>query len=1608
MKIRKIVLFTAILFLLGFVTAFINKSSIITTSKNVNVEHVKASNIDSLVSISYQAHMSSIGWMDYVSDGVWAGYTNSSSSRSNRLEAVRFKLTNNSNISGGIRYRVHVSTGYWPNNAYTNPNSNNQYGGWTGYTDGKSSLVDWITPGDRYDGISGSVGISKHMEAIQLELTGDLRNYCYLDYNVHTYYTYFATYGVDASAVLNKNIGITDKYELLTKLPGWDIDSYGDDVADTNWAGTYRCTLPITGFNAMIYMRNIELTIDPNGGKYADTTDKTSSTIEVSSVNDIETPTREGYTFTGWDIEHTPVQTMAIESNNYQPAETDIEGNLDTANNTYTAGNMDVLLTANWRANPTSVVVKYVDERTGKEIIKSETISGYVGDDYTTTRKDIEGYNFSRVDGLENGTMGANPITITYYYKADSFEITTEVKTHKETNGNGEEIDVKGGYISGEGQTPYETVYYKENSQKDIIITPDENYQVKEVLVNNIPIKFMANESGIVTLDKFIGVTEDKHITVEFDRIPTTVIVHHYIVNTTNKVPLADGGVAQDETIRGKVGDNYNTKQVENLAKNYELADIPKNASGTMTKDTIVVTYYYKLKDPVIQTADITKESSLEKITDVEQVVDYTINYKVSVDTYIGNAIVTIVDELPYEIDEGKSDLAGGTYSSADKTITWTEKISNIDTFANGTREISITKKIKLVYKDIDVTKSNIENKIIGKIDLETPNKEETVEDVKEIPTQYLVDIKVQKIWNDYDNTYQKRPSQIYIVLKDGENEVGREIFDNTKLEHTFENLPKYDNLGNEIKYTVTEEEKNKGDLEFYEGQITGSIDTGYTITNTMTKIPGTVVIKYVDKNTGKEISPQIVREGIVGETFDVTGDRKNITGYTLVEEPSEKVGIYTIEEQEKIYYYAKNTQVIVRYLEEDDTPEDNTDNKVLEKDVLIDGYEGKSYDTEQKEIENYTFVKATDNKKGIMTEEPIEVIYYYAQNTKATVQHIDRETGEILKEETQNGKVGDLFETKAEDFEGYVLVESPEEANIVMDKTGEQVVKYYYAHVSAGLIEKHIDEASGELIYSEKHDGNEGDYYNIPSRTFEGYDLVTEDSEGNSKLPTNAEGEMLRDEVIEVKYYYIKKAKVVVKYLEYDNTPEDNTDNLILAEEVIDGHENDEYSTEIKEIDGYNLVEIPQNSKGTMIITENPDGTYDAEIEVVYYYKKIAGGVIENHIDITTDEKLATEKHEGNVGDEYDIQPRDFENYDLVTTDKEGNNKLPENAKGAMTEEELEVNYYYIKQAKVIVEYIDKLTGEKIDEEEINIHIGDEYSTEEKEFDGYDIVERPSNGMGEITEEEIVVQYYYRKKAEVEVKYLEKETENEVAESDIIEGYVADSYETAEKIIPYYNFVEKTDNYKGEMEEEKITVIYYYEKQVFNLGIDKWISNVDINGTSQGIRSIDDKDKIYKIDIHRNKVETTDVKVTYKIRVTNKGEIEGTVGEILEIIPTGYSYHDEDNSIRWIDRNGILVTDYLKDDVISAGEYKELEIVLRWNAGEENFGQKDNKVILSELDNPAGYEDTNETDNNSTASMIMAVATGLGRNYIIIIGIVQIVIIGSIGLLLKYKKKGK
>ena len=184
----------------------------------------------------------------------------------------------------------------------------------------------------------------------------------------------------------------------------------------------------------------------------------------------------------------------------------------------------------------------------------------------------------------------------------------------------------------------------------------------------------------------------------------------------------------ENEIKNGYVGDIYATKPSENVAPNYEVvSEDVENQSGTYTADDITVTYYYRIKEPIIENSNITKTSTLETINRSNQVIPYTISYSANVDEYIGNGIVTIVDLLPAHIDTENSNIAGGTYNEDEKTITWAEEVNNINTYNDGEKQVTITKQISLVYTDLDETENTVENNVTGKLKLNTPEKEDTV-----------------------------------------------------------------------------------------------------------------------------------------------------------------------------------------------------------------------------------------------------------------------------------------------------------------------------------------------------------------------------------------------------------------------------------------------------------------------------------------------------------------------------------------------------------------------------------------------------------------------------------------------------------------------------------------------------------------------------------------------------------------------------------------------------------------------------------------------------------------------------------------------------------------
>ena len=1292
-------------------------------------------------------------------------------------------------------------------------------------------------------------------------------------------------------------------------------------------------------------------------------------------------------------------------------------------------------------------------------------VSGY-GEEYILTEKGV-GTNqeinskfnedSQETDEITRLNSIASPEIIEEYVNAGikkkEFKVTTEVEG-------------EGGSISGQDENPYEVVEYAEDSTKDIIATPEYGYKVSSIEVNGEQIEFTEKEDHTVELSKFIHMLEDKHVVVRFERIEGEVIVHHYIEGTENKVPSTEEGqVVEDETIRGYVGEGYTTEVAENVDKAYEYVSVSGNTTGEIVEDRTEVIYYYKLKEAIID-SEITKTTETEEIATAEQEVPYEIVYNASITAYRGDATVTIVDFLPYEIDEEASSLDDGEYDPLTKTISWTETIENIDTYTEGTRNISITKNITVVYTGVDASQDSLTNKVEGTINLEETEQTDVVEETEETPitipgmvivkyleegterviaeqeeitgrvgTEYETEQKeivgydfVRVVGNTTGTIPQKTIEVIYYyriqdvnitentITKDGTisidertdkvsyNLVYEGVIDTYRgevvvyLEDTlpykidvdesnldggtydedtntikwYENIGEVDTLktGENIPEQIRVEKNIEvlyKDIDVYQDNMVNEIKGVLYLPaqneqveaeddhTTDIEVDGDLIVKYVDKYTNEEIETRVTKSGRVGTEFDVSGDKKEIDGYTLIEEPAVKTGTYTEEVQEKIYYYAKNTSVHVTYV-------DKATNEEIAEDELIKGYEKQKYNTEKKVIEGYTYVEDTGNTTGEMTRDRIEVVYYYLYNTRVIVEHIDEYTNELLATETEEGLVGDIYESSAKDFEGYVLVREPEEKTVTMTRE-EIVLRYYYSYVSGGVIEKHIDDITGEVLDEKVYEGTEGDPYETHEKEFPIYDLVEE------KYPANSKGTMTRD-VIEVKYYYIKKASVRVEYID------EITGEKLTEDVLIQGHENDPYTTEEKEFEGYDLVKIPSNARGEMTITVNEDGTYDTEILVQYYYKYVSTGVIERHYDDVTGELLAEESYTGYEGDSYKTTSKEFAGYDLVEE------KYPENSEGTMTKELIEVNYYYIKKATVRVEYVDKLSGEKLTEDVIiDGHENDPYTTEQKEFEGYEFVEVVGNPEGVMNpDEEIIITYYYLKPAKVIVRYLEEETEKELSEETVIEGHEGDEYVTGAKEIEYYKISKLPDNAAGEM-KDTIYVTYYYKRKTVDFSIDKKIGRIEIDGKKQRITN----EELGKAEVYRKSINSTEIRVEYEIEVRNEGEIAGKV-TILEKIPEYLSMKKADNPGWEITGNEARY----ETEEIGVGESKTYKVVMEWKKGDGHFGMQTNIAKIETVETPSGFEEENLQNNADEAEVMITISTGVEK----VSGIVLIALI--------------
>ena len=232
----------------------------------------------------------------------------------------------------------------------------------------------------------------------------------------------------------------------------------------------------------------------------------------------------------------------------------------------------------------------------------------------------------------------------------------------------------------------------------------------------------------------------------------------------------------------------------------------------------------------------------------------------------------------------------------------------------------------------------------------------------------------------------------------------------------------------------------------------------------------------------------------------------------------------------------------------------------------------------------------------------------------------------------------------------------------------------------------------------------------------------------------------------------------VMLKYIDL------NTKTEISPEETIIGIVNEKYniSSFNKDISGFKLVGIDGETEGKL---------KKERINVKYNYAKNASITVK-YVDKTGAKLLEPTVIDGYEGKEYSIYPKKIDGYVCEM----------QNLNGKMNAGDEERVITYNKLGTVTTSYVNEITGENIENDVvITSAFGQAYKTEEKSIEGYELSKVEGETEGIINSDNISVTYYYKKKVNMKVKYVDITT-NKLLDEEVINGLEGDKVEVKAK----------------------------------------------------------------------------------------------------------------------------------------------------------------------------------------------------------------------------------
>ena len=360
------------------------------------------------------------------------------------------------------------------------------------------------------------------------------------------------------------------------------------------------------------------------------------------------------------------------------------------------------------------------------------------------------------------------------------------------------------------------------------------------------------------------------------DQLPFTVSY----VNNLNTVATVTVRDTLEEGLTFVSADNGGTYDEATRTVTWVLKDVAPFTSGSVTVITEVNENAVDAADPTVANSAVVKLGDQpEQTTEPAEVTVYNPAFSVEKkltnlpakgyftagETAAFDITVKNTGNVPLENVAVEELLDGVTFVQGEG-YTIDGRIATIAALPIGEQ---IVLKAEYTVIEADLGNTDLANRITvrGEVpenpdDPDQPHNPEDKGDEEPIPVDECVEITGTKTWNDADNAYGARPDVILVMLlANGEEKIGTRASAETEWKYTFIQQPKHDADGNEVVYSIREEE--------VPGYDTTYSAEGYDITNTLRR--HTLTIRYwIDEVGGEQAFKTFTRDYYYGERYNV------------------------------------------------------------------------------------------------------------------------------------------------------------------------------------------------------------------------------------------------------------------------------------------------------------------------------------------------------------------------------------------------------------------------------------------------------------------------------------------------------------------------------------------------------------------------------------------------------------------------------------------------------------------------------------------------------------------------------------------------------------------